>query len=95
MAAPVSAQLQTIAAVLLAGLALGALYDALAVLRSGVGAVIGACADVLFCLCFAAALFLLGMGPGGGTLRLYMPPLTLGGMALWHALFAPAWKRRC
>jgi hypothetical protein len=52
-------------------------------------------ADVFFWLAFAAALFLLGMGPGGGRFRLYMPPLVLAGGALWTALFGRLWARLC
>ena len=82
-----SAQLLLLAATLLVGLGLGAVYELLRVLRERSGLVFGILLDLHFCCCFAAALFLLGMGPGAGRLRLYMPPLALLGVWLWGRLF--------
>ena len=83
------------AATFLGGLGLGLLYEIFGELRSRTGRLAGAALDVLFCILFAWALFLLGMGPGRGQLRLYMPLLTLLCMALWRKLFGEATRQIC
>ena len=80
-------QILEAAATLLTGFGLGLLYQVLGALRRHCGRPAVAALDVLFCAVFAGALFCLGMGPAGGQLRLYMPLLALGGMAVWGALF--------
>jgi len=87
-------QITEAAATLLAGLALGLLYEIFAALRRRSPAPVGWGLDALYCGVFAFSLFLIGMGPGRGTLRLYMPPLALAGAALWEALFGAAVHRR-
>ncbi|MBR1498001.1 MAG: spore cortex biosynthesis protein YabQ [Oscillospiraceae bacterium] len=82
-----------LACTLLTGLGLGALYDLLRVIRERVPAAVGVAADALYCLVFAAALFLLGMGPARGEGRLYMPPLALAGAGLWFFFFGSAARR--
>ena len=94
-AVSIPAQICRLAAALLAGLGLGALYGALAALRRRGGAAVSLLADLFFALVFAASLFLLGMGPGGGEYRLCLPPLTLLGGWIWTALFGRAWNRVC
>ncbi|MCD7853915.1 MAG: hypothetical protein LUG15_08075 [Oscillospiraceae bacterium] len=90
MASPLAFQCALLAATFLTGIALGALYDFLRVLRYGAPAALGLLLDLFFCLAFAAALFLLGMGPGRGSVRLYMPPLLLCGALVWLLLFGAA-----
>lgn len=93
MSNPLPVQLLLLAATLLTGLGLGLVYDLLRVIRQCCPAPVGVAADALFCLIFAAALFLLGMGPAGGTLRFYMPPLALGGAGVWFFFFGAAARR--
>ena len=93
MEQPLGTQLLLLAATLLTGLGLGAVYDLLRVLRERGGAVLGLLADGAFCCAFALALFLLGMGPAKGTLRLFMPPLALCGAGVWFCLFGAAARR--
>ncbi|MBR1659140.1 MAG: spore cortex biosynthesis protein YabQ [Oscillospiraceae bacterium] len=90
MELPLRVQALLLACTLLTGLGLGALYDLLRVLRERLPAAPGLALDALYCFCFGAAMFLLGMGPGRGTLRLYMPPLALAGAGLWFFLFGGA-----
>lgn len=93
LALPLRDQAMVCAAVLLAGMALGAVYDLLRVVRTGRGALAALGCDALFCLLFAFTLFALGMGPGEGRLRLFMPPLLLAGGAAWIALFGAPERR--
>ncbi|MBR3084172.1 MAG: hypothetical protein IKH03_06345 [Oscillospiraceae bacterium] len=93
MGNPLSAQILLLAATLLTGLALGACYELLRLLRQRLGLLAGLGLDLGFCLSFGAALFLLGMGPGDGRLRLFMPPLALLGMGLWFRLFGGPARR--
>lgn len=74
---------------LLAGVALGALYHFLTCVRRKHASATVLC-DILFCCCAAAALFLLGMGPGGGELRFYMPAAVLGGAVAYYVCFSSA-----
>ena len=85
MAQPVSGQLARAAAAVLCGAALGLLYSLLRLPRLLLPrrAVTAVC-DLLFCLLSALALFTLGLGPGGGQLRLYMCACAAGGFALWR-----------
>lgn len=83
-----SLQLMQLASVFLAGLFLGAVYRLLSSIRLPTGKLADILCDGLFCCLFALALFILGMGPGRGELRLYMPLLLLGGMAFFFALFS-------
>lgn len=89
---PIGAEMALLAATFLTGLGLGALYDLLRTLRERGGRLRAFALDAFFCICFAAALFLLGMGPGAGMLRLYFPPLVLGGAGIWFCLFGRGFR---
>ena len=86
-------QILEAAATLLCGLSLGLVYEVLGELRHRLGRAAGILLDLLFCCGFAWTLFLLGMGPGKGRLRLYMPLLALLGMACWRVLLGSATHR--
>lgn len=88
----VTDQLVTLAVTLLSGILAGILYDLFRVLRRKFrgGRVITAVTDLLFCLIYACALFLLGFIGGGGVYRLYMPFVSLLGCAVYFALFSKA-----
>ena len=91
---PISGQILQAAATLLAGIVLGLIYDVLRVIRTRSGALaVSLLADLLFCLMAGAALFLLGMGPGGGELRLYMPAAAMAGALLYLWFFGPCTRR--
>ena len=88
---PISGQLIEAAATLLTGLALGLVYDVFRVLRERARLLLLPLAlDALFCLLTASALFLRGMGPGRGELRLYMPVVCALGALVYFALFGGA-----
>ena len=76
-------QLRQAVVSLAAGAAAGLLYDFMAVLRRDAGMVGALILDSLFGLLMAVGLFLLGYGPGGGELRLFMLAFLLVGMALY------------
>ena len=82
-----ASQLIEAAAVLLCGMGLGLVYQTLSCIRARHGRLASALCDVMFCLIAAASLFLMGMGPGGGELRLYMPAAAAGGAAVYFLLF--------
>ena len=90
---PIALQIVEAASTLLAGLGLGAVYEVLGTLRRHCGRVPGAMLDVCFCLLAAWTVFLLGMGPGDGELRGYMPLLAFAGAAVWVYLFGAATRR--
>ena len=90
---PLSEQMLLLAATFLCGMALGALYDLLRMLRRKCSLPGSLLLDVVFCIIFACAFFWLGMGPGRGVLRLYMPPLMLLGALAWLALFGADARR--
>ena len=86
MALPVSLQLARACAGVVCGAALGLFYGLLRLPRLLLpGRGTDAACDLVFCLGAAAALFTLGLGPGGGQLRLYMCACAAGGFALWRA----------
>lgn len=87
---PVSVQLMEAAAAVLTGAALGIVYELFRCIRLHSTRIGAALADILFCLLAAWSLFLLGMGPGRGNLRLYMPAAALGSAALSSMLFGGA-----
>lgn len=86
-------QLRQAAVSLTAGAAAGLVYDFLAVLRRDTGTVGALILDSLFALLMAAGLFLIGYGPGGGELRLFMLAFLLAGMALYFALLGGRTRR--
>ena len=84
MALPISAQLARFCAGVVCGAALGLWYALLRLPRLVLpGRAVTAAADLLFCLGAACALFTLGLGPGGGQLRLYMCAAAGLGFALF------------
>ena len=85
-----ASQLAEAAAVLLCGMGLGFVYQVLSCVRARRGRLASVICDVSFCLLAAASLFLMGMGPGGGELRLYMPAAAAGGAAMYFLLFGSA-----
>ena len=87
MERPVGEQFQLLFIVFLAGVALGAVYDLFRVLRQREAAVLAPLWDTLYCLIFTLALFLLGMGPSRGDLRLGTPLLLGLGALVWFSLF--------
>lgn len=85
MALPVGLQLARACVSVLCGAALGLCYDALRLPRLLFpGRLCAAVSDLLFCLGAAAALLSLGLGPGGGQLRLYMCAFAFLGFGLWR-----------
>ncbi len=88
----VTDQLVTLAVTLLTGICAGILYDMFRVLRRKFrgGRIITAVTDLIFCVSFACALFLLGYIGGGGVYRLYMPFVSLLGCAVYFVLFSKA-----
>jgi uncharacterized membrane protein YeaQ/YmgE (transglycosylase-associated protein family) len=84
---PISGQILQAASTLLVGLALGLVYDLFRAVRMRTGTLAGVVCDVSFCVVTAAALFLLGMGPGRGELRLYMMAVAFIGAMAYFALF--------
>ena len=85
---PLDTQLLIAAATVLTGVSLGFVYDIFRVIRQRSGKTAAAViCDVLFCAVTAAVLFLLGMGPGGGDMRLYMPAAAAGGAAIYFLIF--------
>lgn len=86
MALPVSLQLARACAAVVCGAALGFFYELLRLPRLLFpGRAAAAVCDLVFCLGAAAALFTLGLGPGGGQLRLYMCAFAAAGFVLWRA----------
>lgn len=94
VADPINGQILEAAATLLIGVALGFIYDIFRVIRIRSGK-LAVCllADALFCAVAAASLFLLGMGPGGGELRFYMPVVAFAGAMAYTWLFGPYFRR--
>jgi hypothetical protein len=78
-------QLQQAGLSLAVGAAAGLLYDLFAVQRAA-RRFLAPLLDLLFCLLTGAALFWLGAGPGGGSLRLFMLLFLLLGMQLYFRL---------
>ncbi len=86
MALPIPLQLARACAAVVCGAALGLWYDLLRLPRLLLRArLVSAAFDLVFCLGAALALFTLGLGPGGGQLRLYMCACALLGFLLWRA----------
>ena len=86
MALPIPLQLARACAAVLCGAALGLWYDLLRLPRLLLASrAAEAAADLTFCLGAALALFTLGLGPGGGQLRLYMCVCAALGFCLWRA----------
>lgn len=86
MALPIGLQLARACAAVLCGAALGLWYDLLRLPRLLLGSRwVSAAADLVFCLGAVLALFTLGLGPGGGQLRLYMCVCAALGFCLWRA----------
>ncbi|MDR0861677.1 MAG: spore cortex biosynthesis protein YabQ [Oscillospiraceae bacterium] len=84
MELPVSEQLFEAAAALAFGVAAGLLYDFLRVVRSRVNTKsVTALADFVFVSATGVALFLLGLGVGGGRQRLFMLALAILGAVLY------------
>ena len=86
MALPVGLQLAHACLSVVCGAALGLYYELLRLPRllfPGRGT--DAACDIAFCLGAAAALYTLGLGPGGGQLRLYACACAAVGFALWRA----------
>lgn len=88
MELPVSGQLLTLAAAAGSGVGLGVVYDIFRVVRLHGGRIISFLADIIFCICMAAALFLLEMGPGGGEAGVYAMPAAMGGAAVYFAFLS-------
>lgn len=85
---PVSTQILQTAAALLLGLGLGFLYDAFRVIRTKCGSVIiAALCDISFWVLAGSALFIMGMGPGRGELRIYYMLVSLAGAGLYFLFF--------
>ena len=80
-----SAQLAQAAVSVLAGAGLGLYYDLLRLPRLLLPRrIITVACDFVFCLGALLGLFVLGLGPGGGQLRLFMCLFALGGFLLWR-----------
>lgn len=88
MELPLSLQLMRISSAFLVGLLLGAAYMLFSALRHGGKRRLSFICDALFTALFSLAIFLTGMGPGGGELRLYMPLLIFAGMAVFFFMFS-------
>ena len=84
METPIAAQLVQSAVSVLLGAALGLYYDILRLPRLLTGAFLSAVADLLFWLGAFFCLFCLGLGAGGGQLRLFMFLASGLGFALWE-----------
>ena len=86
MELPIGLQLARACASVVCGAALGLWYDLLRLPRLLFpGRAASAVCDLAFCLGAALALFTLGLGPGGGQLRLYMCACAALGFFLWRA----------
>ena len=97
MEQPLSVQLLRPAAAFLTGCGLGMLYQLLGFVRRRLGGAAAFLCDAVFCAAAGLALFLLGMGPGQGSLRLSTIAAAAAGAAAYFALAArtvsPAMER--
>jgi len=86
----ISLQLVQACAAILTGAALGVFYDVLKTLRLRLHIwPVTALLDLVFWLVAAFVLFALGLGPGGGQLRLFMLICSLGGALLYFVSLSP------
>ena len=90
MERPLTEQLVQAGLSLLLGAGIGTAYDFLrAMRRSGASRCLAALCDLLFCAGLCFALFAFGLGPGGGSLRLFMLACAGGGWALYGLTLSP------
>lgn len=83
MERPISAELLQALLSLLLGAGTGLVYDFLRELRRAGGRLAAALCDVVFCILLCFGLFAFGLGPGEGSLRLFMLCLLAAGWALY------------
>lgn len=78
---------------LVAGGALGVLYDIFRQLRMHMSRAGGGVADAAYALLAGAGLFVLGQGPGGGGIRLFLLSAAACGGALYAQWLSPLTRR--